>query len=237
MSDQENRVTRAARAVWEVTSQIFRCPGLQPVPHNADNLGVHDLAYWVIFLAVMAAWFLFVFAPQAERLGMLAERTKVLKTHLEAEKRELARLQRSLKQLQQNDPQAWERAARGRLGWVEPGEITDLSHGLSSRQAGNSPAAPPEPRPAMKPPAALPRPAIPPLPVPPAGLRPQDLVAGNQAGAELLGPSCGSPPLPPQPSQTPQPPLATPQLARPQRVQPAVRSAPRPASYHLASRQ
>ena len=231
MSNPENRVTRVARAVWAVTSQIFRCPGLQPVPPNADKLGAHDLAYWFIFLAVMGAWFVFVLAPQAERLGMLAERTKVLKTHLGAEKRELARLQRSIKELQRNDPQAWERAARGRLGWVEPGEMTDLSHGLPAGQSGSGPAAPPEPKAAPKPLPAPSRPAIPALPALPAGLRPQDLVMTNQAGTELLGPSCGPPPLPPQPPPAPL------RLAKPQRVQPVAKNVPNPAGVHLASRQ
>jgi len=234
VSDQENRVTRAARAVWAATSQIFRCPGLQTVSPGADNLGLHDLAYWAIFLAVLAAWILFVFAPQTERLGMLEERSSVLKTHLRAEKRELARLQRSIKNLQQGDPQAWERAARGRLGWLEPGEITDLSHGLPPRQAGNGSDAARKAEPPFRPPQVLPRPAIPPLPMPPANLRPQDLVSGNQAGTELLGPLFGSPPSPPQP---PKPLPVQLRLAQQPPVQPAPRNTPKTACLRLARRQ
>jgi len=234
VSNTENRVTRAARAVWAATSQIFRCPGLQAVPPDADKLGVHDLAYWVIFLAVLAAWFLFVFAPQTERLGMLEERCQVLKTHLRAEKRELLRLQRSIKDLQHGDPQAWERAARGRLGWVEPGEITDLSRGLPPRQPNGSSDALKKPEPALKPPPLLPRPVIPSLPVPPAALRPQDLVSGDQAGTELLGPSCSSPPSPLPP---PRPAPIPPRLAQPQQIQPAAKSTPKAACLRLARRQ
>ena len=92
----------------------------------ADCFGLHDLAYWLIFVAVMCAWFLFLFAPQHERLDMLASRRHVLNAHLAAEKNELQRLHLGIDDLLRGNPHAWERAARTRLGWLEPGELTDL---------------------------------------------------------------------------------------------------------------
>jgi len=192
---QESRVTRLTRAVCVVTSQIFRCPGLQHISRDADKLGGHDVALWLIFLSVLAAWFLFLFVPQRERLGMLEDRCEMLNGHMKAEKRELARLQRSIKDLQHGDPAAWERAARGRLGWVEPGEVTDLAKGMPPRpvnaENNASKSVPPPP------PSVLPRPPIPALPVPPAALRPQDLVLRDPANSDAIGPSRGTPPTPP----------------------------------------
>lgn len=198
MGGSETRVTRVARAVWAATSRIFRCPGLQRVPPHADDLGAHDLAYWLIFLAVLAGWFLFVFAPQRERLSALDERCTVLMSHVQAEQRELARLQRSIHALQGGDPRAWEGAARGRLGWVEPGEITDLARGMTARPAATDPARNSDAL--LKPPPVLPRPLIPPLPAPAPTLRPQDLVAADPEHHELLGPARGAPPPPPRPA-------------------------------------
>lgn len=220
VSEPEHRVTRVARAMWTVTSQIFRCPGLQPVAPDADKLGAHDLACWVIFLFVLAGWFLFVLIPQAERHSMLEERCQVLTTHLKAEKSELARLRRSIDELRRGDPRAWERAARGQLGWVEPGEVTDLSHGLpvlppaSSTDASKKKeaAAKPPARPAAPPPPAQPLPAPP--GAPPAAPRAPEFANGSDGGAELFGPLGGSPPQPPPPSvRSPQKPPQPPQPA------------------------
>ena len=125
MGNPDSRLTYLAQKLTAVTSQIFRCHGLQQIPQNADRLGIHDLAYWLIFVAVMCAWFLFLFAPQHERLEMLSGRRHVLASHLAAEKCELQRLQSGIEELQNGNSHAWERAARNRLGWLEPGEITD----------------------------------------------------------------------------------------------------------------
>ncbi|MCY3017710.1 MAG: hypothetical protein NTW87_01585, partial [Planctomycetota bacterium] len=163
MGNAESRVTSVARAITAITAKVFRCPGLERVAPDADRLGAHDIAYWLVFVAVIAGWFLFLYAPERERLSMLEGRHQTLTGHLAAERRELARLQRSIKDLTRGDPQAWERAARGRLGWVEPGEITDLKNGIpkpppkpgsDSHQTTNAP--PPQA-------PVLPRPAAPPL--------------------------------------------------------------------------
>jgi hypothetical protein len=200
-----------------VTAQVFRCPGLQSVPPDADRLGAHDLVYWFAFVGVAAAWFLCLFAPQQERLSLLEDRRKVLTSHLEAEQREQARLRRSIRDLSRGDPQAWERAARGRLGWVEPGEITDLSRGRPRVPAPTPATAPAQPlRPATPP--ALPRPQVPALPAPPSPPVPsppsvRGISPPMPARIDAFGPLYGSPPIPPVPPAVP--PRATPRPAPP----------------------
>jgi hypothetical protein len=182
-----------------MTSRIFRCHGLQSTSEQSDQIGCHDLAYWLIFVAILCAWFVLLFAPQRERLANLAERQNVLCAHLKAEKRELQRLDRSINDLTNGDPQAWERAARGRLGWLQPGEVTDV---VAWNQTHNikPPALPSDmnrlPN-IVKPPLQAPR--VPMLPVPPPTLSPARAVASGKINPELIGLTRGEPPpLPPR---------------------------------------
>jgi hypothetical protein len=176
-----------------MTSQIFRCHGLLRPSPQADQLGFHDLAYWLIFVSILAGWFLFIFAPQRERLQMLQDRTQVLKNHRAAELRERKRMERSIAELQRGDPRAWERAARDRLGWIEPGEITNIAawipnQRIQSRIEFQRPSGPPPI------PSVPPRPIVPNLPMAPANIR---MMAQNKASAaDLVGPSLGTPPQP-----------------------------------------
>lgn len=166
---------RVARTFSAVTSQIFRCHGLEHVPPQADDLGGHDLFYWIIFTSALSAWFLFFFAPQRERLEQLRGKREVLAAHLREEKRELARLQRGIADLTRGDPTAWERAARGKLGWTEPGELTDMvawrhANVLPPRPAPvPAPNAPPVPSPRTQ--HVMQRPELPALPVAPETVR------------------------------------------------------------------
>ncbi len=179
MNESKSRITRVAQTITLATSQIFRCRGLQYVPPQADNLGGHDLLYWLIFVLAACVWFLFLFAPQRERRTMLEGRHDALKGHLNAENRELRRLTRGIDDLVRGDPYAWERAARGRLGWVEPGEITDVL--AWCRQRKSTQPAPPQRNTvstSLSPTAlVLPRPAIPSIPAPPTPAQQQILTA------------------------------------------------------------
>lgn len=194
VANSDTHITRLVRGLSSVTS-IFRCHGLQHTPADADRFGGHDLLYWILFVGLLSVWFLFLFAPQHERLSMLEGRRQVLGTHMGLEKRELKRLQRSIDDLARGDPQAWERAARGRLGWVEPGEVTDLASwnpGRFSRPAidaqKTAPAVPPIPT------GVLPRPAIPPIPLPSPAMRRMQIALSDAANTEILGPTHGTPP-------------------------------------------
>ncbi|MFH0939401.1 MAG: hypothetical protein V1899_08995 [Planctomycetota bacterium] len=176
MTNSQNYITRITRKVSIVTSQIFHCRGLQSVPITADRLGTHDLAYWIIFLTALAGWFLFLFAPQHEHLRMLKDRAGVLTAHLNAEQKEMSRLQCGISDLQRNNPRAWERAARGQLGWVESGEMLDMITWNQTRaQSPPVPVAPPGTTPSMSVSRATPtvslRPTIPTLPVAPLQLQ------------------------------------------------------------------
>ncbi|HYG76132.1 MAG TPA: hypothetical protein VEK08_14090 [Planctomycetota bacterium] len=196
MSHPGTHITRIARGLSTVTSQIFRCHGLQNISADADSIGFHDVAYWLAFVTAVSIWFLFFFAPQRERLSMLDGRLQVLKAHCSAEKRELARLERSIDELARGDPHAWERAARGRLGWVEPGEVTDLAN-LAPRRvvpAGAENANPPARSNSNLP--VLPRPVIPPVPAPSAALRRTQNT--NMPAPDMLGPTLAAPPIPPR---------------------------------------
>ena len=164
------------------------------MPSDADSFGAHDFVCWLVFLAVMCGWFLFLFAPQRERLTMLQERQDVLSAHCTAEKKELQRLQRSIYALVHGDPGAWERAARGRLGWLEPGEVTDMAAWNQNRMAlMPSRAAEVHPE-ALKPAPALQRPRIPLLPIPPAASARPKLASAERLNTDIVGPSVGSPP-------------------------------------------
>ena len=197
---------------------MFRCHGLDDSPSRADRLGLHDIAWWLIFVVAICAWFLLLFAPERQRLNNLVEREQMFRGHLKAEKRELARLKRSIDELAHNDPYAWERAARGRLGWVEPGELTDVvayarthnvrapippapqcpqtNAALNIRVKLPGAAAPITP---LTPVGPLPKPRIPALPVPPPQLgKPKLVLAANSIDPEALGLVRGAPPpLPP----------------------------------------
>lgn len=203
MGSTRSRITCAVRTVGHLTSQMFRCHGLDDLASRADQLGLHDVAWWLIFLVALSAWFLLLFSPQRERLNNLTERQQVLIGHLKAEKRELARLHRSIDELTRGDPRAWERAARGRLGWVEPGEVTDVvawNHTHNIR-----PALPPVNALPLEhltlPTGPLPKPQIPVLPVPPTALLKAKVVVASQTiDPEALGLVRGTPP--PVPKKT-----------------------------------
>jgi len=179
VAEQTDRMTRMARTLTAVTSQIFRCPGLHRTPPSSDNLGTHDLLYWILFLTAISGWLLFIYVPQRERIGLLEDRRSVLETHLKIEKKELKRLQIAIADLCRGEPVAWERVARQKLGYVAPGEQTDMMVWNSTRAQ----------RPITPPPSALPtpptagspttapspnvtrRPSLPALPVPSPMLR------------------------------------------------------------------
>jgi len=190
VSTSENPVSRITRGVSAVTSKIFRCGGLHTQDSDCDPLSGYDLGYWLLFIGVIAGWFLFIFAPQRQRMSLLQDRLETLATHLKEDNREIKRIKRSIQELNQGDPYAWERTARGRLGWLEPGETVDplLIAALnvlpprSRTEDGRRRRIP-----------NLPRPAIPPIPQAP-------VPAARFAFFDRIGPlqSC-PPPLPRRP--------------------------------------
>ncbi len=117
---------RVADTFRAMTTTLFRCPGLSCQSADADRLGLHDLAWWLVMIAAVGAWYFMMYEPQQQRLQMLNGRTNVLDAQLKAEQIELNRVQREIKALKSNDIRAWERAARAALGWLKPGEITDI---------------------------------------------------------------------------------------------------------------
>jgi len=177
VSSRRTRIARVAEQISVVTSQIFRCKGLDHVSPQADRLGTHDLFYWILFISAISAWYLYLFIPQKERLTALHDRRHTLEVHLREENKERRRLERGIRALFANDPTAWERAARGKLGWVEPGELTDMVAWRRNRVVPMPPVPPRAEAPALPQPAApnngpvLQRPNVPALPVPPESLR------------------------------------------------------------------
>jgi len=179
VSSRRTAIGRVAERISVVTSQIFRCQGLDHVSPGADRLGTHDVFYWLVFTAAISGWYLFHFAPQRERLQALNERRHTLDVHLREESRELRRLTRGIRDLTANDPTAWERAARGKLGWLEPGELTDMVKWSRNRVVPVPPVRPrteasnrqPQDQRRPAPAPALERPSVPALPVPPDALR------------------------------------------------------------------
>ena len=198
MGSPDTQLAKLTRTFSAFTSQIFRCPGLDTPPADADRIGGQDFAFWLIFLSLIAAWFLFLFAPQRERLKLLESRQQVLTAHLALEKREHVRLQRSTQELMKNDPLAWERAARGRLGWVAPGEVVDVRNWRAARvTVQNRQRGPQAPEFSLL--GNVPQaPQIPQLPRLPAGFRPTGSTVSYR---ELLAPQVGTPPIPTVPAR------------------------------------
>ncbi len=133
---------RAASGFSAATSQIFRCMGFQPDAGQSDDWGLRDAVCWMLFLIAACGWFLFLFVPQRSRLARLELRRHTLARRLKAEKHQLQRLQHGIAALARDDRYAWERAARGRLGWLEPGEITDLAALYRGDKASHTPPPP-----------------------------------------------------------------------------------------------
>jgi hypothetical protein len=211
MASSTPPITHITRVLAGVTS-IFRCHGLHAVPANADNLGGHDLLYWCGFLASMSGWFLFVYMPQCRKVEMLTGRQDTLALQLENDKKELVRLQRGIASLKNGDSLAWERVARERMGWLEPGEITDLERWrqthpqFGARPVYSRPATPLSAQPRLRPsgepnspaPARPSAPRLPRLPQPPTGVAGRDSPAFRAVAGE---PPLSPPPLPPLPPQ------------------------------------
>lgn len=163
------------QTLYAMTTRIFRCRGLAMSSPEHDRFGGLDAACVIVFCALAAGWYFFVFEPQRLRNQMLQGRQEVLQAQLRSEAIELRRLRREMAQLERKDPAAWERAARGKLGWLKPGEIIDVvAWRKESVAAGRGDPAPP-PRPAQRTPvrrvavqrAPAPRHALPPVPVGP----------------------------------------------------------------------
>jgi hypothetical protein len=172
--EHESRITRVSRVVSAVTSQIFRCHGLERSSGRCENLGTHDILYWFLFVTAISGWFLFVFIPQRERLENLQGRNATLGAHVKAERKELKRAQRGIRDLERGEPDAWERAARGRLGWMEEGEIVDVVGWQQSRNLAmrrNRRRAQDANCTSAFDPSTLRRPQIPQLPIPSAAVR------------------------------------------------------------------
>lgn len=72
-------------------------------------------------------WYFAWYAPAVRRVRMLEARAESLRGTLTAAKRELYRVRTDSAALRRSEPQAWERAARVRLGWLAPGEINDVT--------------------------------------------------------------------------------------------------------------
>ncbi len=197
-------MTRITRAFGTVTS-IFRCHGLQHLPPGVDRVGGHDLFYWCGFLALMTGWFLFVYAPQCRRVEKLTGRQQALALELTQDSRALARLEQGIGDLRQGSALAWERAARVRLGWLQPGETLDAGSLLrAAPNNGPHPNSIPDWQVAQRPDTQLQlpplqRPRIPRLPRP----TPPSMLAQTQRGqfadAGTLGPTTSRPPAPPLP--------------------------------------
>ncbi|MCW8131524.1 MAG: hypothetical protein KIS92_14335 [Planctomycetota bacterium] len=144
------------QTLYALTTRVFRCRGLSLQSPEQDKFGGHDAAYWIVFCALAAGWFFFLFEPQRQRNEMLRGRQDVLQSQLRAESVELRRLRNEINLLQSKDPTAWERAARQKLGWLKPGEVTDvLAWRRASIAAGKGDPAPP-PR-IVRPGPAVPR--------------------------------------------------------------------------------
>jgi len=119
--------TRLTQTLCALTTQLFRCRGLAPTPPGAERLGRREFLFWVLFIALGAGWYFLHWRPVRERNAMLSGRLTVLEAQHHAEELQLARVRREILTLERGRPEAWERAARARLGWLKPGEAVDLA--------------------------------------------------------------------------------------------------------------
>lgn len=120
--DQPKRFTQT---VYALTSRVFRCGGLAAPTEAMDSWGRIDFYVLAIFGVTLAGWYTFLFQPEQNRNEMLSARLGVLHAQLKVEEVQLGRLRRGIHALESGDTRAWERAARSKLGWIKPGELSD----------------------------------------------------------------------------------------------------------------
>jgi hypothetical protein len=136
--------TRLTQTLCALTTQLFRCRGLAPTPPGAERFNRRELLFWALFIALGAGWYFLHWGPVRERNAMLSGRLTVLEAQRRAEELQLARVRRESLTLERGWPDAWERAARARLGWLKPGEAVNLSAWLRAHPGwdpGNCSAA------------------------------------------------------------------------------------------------
>lgn len=119
---QPNRFTQT---VYVLTSRIFRCGGLAAPSERMDNWGRNDFYLVIAFGLILSAWYTLLYQPERARNEMLDARLSILQAQLKVEQVQLSRLRRGIDALETGDSRAWERAARSRLGWIKPGELSD----------------------------------------------------------------------------------------------------------------
>ncbi len=111
------------RIIEEETKPVsVRITGI-PSSRVEGRGGKFDATFWVLTVAMAAVWYglwLFPGKRQAEELeGKLA----ALRVEVSDLRSRLRIARRGLEALQKDDPLAWERVARTKLGWIAPGEV------------------------------------------------------------------------------------------------------------------
>jgi hypothetical protein len=129
MKEQKTTIRRTP------TETVFRCLGLRKRLAEEDRWGLHDVAYLLITTTVLALWYFAWYAPMRGRGEVLNGRADELQGRLIAAERELYRVRSGLEALRKSDPEAWERAARVHLGWLKPGEVSDVPAWRRTHQA------------------------------------------------------------------------------------------------------
>jgi hypothetical protein len=119
--------TRLTQTLCALTTQLFRCRGLAPTPPGAERFNRRELLFWILFIALGAGWYFLHWQPVRQRNAMLSGRLTVLEAQRHAEELQLARVRREILTLERGKPDAWERAARAKLGWLKPGEAVDVA--------------------------------------------------------------------------------------------------------------
>lgn len=100
-----------------------------------SGLCAQDL-FWIALAGSVAAFVLLVLKPDRERLREAEAEARLLATEVAALEERLAHLRGWERSLAAGDREAWVALARGRLGWLGPGERRLDPGGLASRAGG-----------------------------------------------------------------------------------------------------
>ncbi|MCX7804715.1 MAG: septum formation initiator family protein [Planctomycetota bacterium] len=106
-----------------------------PSSRLENGSGKFDWTFWVLTAALAAAWSGLWLFPGKRQVEELTEKRAALRAEVSELRSRLRMARRGLAALQNNDPLAWERVARTRLGWMAPGEVLaypDSGTGLGS---------------------------------------------------------------------------------------------------------
>jgi hypothetical protein len=111
----------------EMSRPIFQLAEARKVGQNAPDeqpkagLAAQDF-FWIVLAGSIAAFVLLVFKPNRQRLQETEAERLLLRAEISQFEERVSHLRSWERSLSAGDREAWSSLARGRLGWLAPGE-------------------------------------------------------------------------------------------------------------------